>query len=101
DCDPIGEGERLLLIVRDIDEGHAEPALKDAHLDTQLLAQLRVQIGKRLVEQQHLWLDDERTCDGHALLLSTRQLAWPSVAKALESDEGESLVHGPGAIGPR
>src|SRR6266849_2860687 len=69
----VGDGERLLLIVSDIDHGGADAALKPADLDAKPLADLGVQIGERLVEQQHARLHDERASEGHALLLAARE----------------------------
>src|SRR5919106_1537001 len=48
--------ERLLLVVRDIDEGDADLALQRLKLRLHLLAQLEVKGAERLVEQQHLGL---------------------------------------------
>src|SRR5207237_837306 len=51
DRDPVGERERFLLVVGHVDEGHPETSLEDPHLDPKLLAELRVEIGKRLIDQ--------------------------------------------------
>ena len=85
--------------MRDVDEGHAEPTLHDAELDPQLLAELRVEIRERLVEQEDLGLDHECPRDRHSLLLTSRELAGPAIAEAREPDEGEGLVHPPLPIG--
>ena len=45
-------------------------ALDLAQLDLHLLAQLGVEIGQRLVEQQHVRPDHERAGQRHALLLA-------------------------------
>src|SRR5712691_3032908 len=69
----VGDGEGLLLIVSDIDHGGADAALKSADLDAKPLADLGVQIGERLVEQQHARLHHEGAGQGHALLLAARE----------------------------
>ena len=42
-CDAVRHGQRLALVVRDIDRGDAEPLVQVAHLDLHLLAQLLVE----------------------------------------------------------
>ena len=54
DRDAVGHGHRLLLVVRDHDEGDADVALDRLELDLHGLAELQVQRAERLVEQQHL-----------------------------------------------
>ncbi len=49
---PVGDGQRLLLVVRDEQRGQAEPLLQRADLDPHLRAQLGVEIGQRLIEQE-------------------------------------------------
>ena len=53
DDDPVGHRQRLLLVVRDVERGDAEPVLQFAQLDPHLGAQLGVEVRERLVEQQH------------------------------------------------
>ena len=57
--DAVGQGERLLLVVGDEDEGDADAALDLAQLDLHLLAQLLVERPQRLVQQQHLGPADQ------------------------------------------
>ena len=73
-------GQRLALIVRDVDEGDADPLLDRAQLVAHVLAQPEVERRERLVEQQHLGLDRQRACDRDALLLAAGQLGNPLVA---------------------
>ena len=60
-------------------------------LGPRLHAQLGVEIGQRLVEQQHLRLDRERARDRHALLLAAGELAG---AARLEPGELHQLQRG-------
>src|SRR5881628_4145591 len=89
------------MIVSDIHEGHPEPALEDPHLHPKLLAELRVEVRKRLVEQQDLRLDDERARHRDALLLPAGELVRPAVTQTSKTDERERFVYAPGAIGTR
>ena len=52
DGDPVAHRERLLLVVRDVDERHPELLLDLLQLDLHLLAQLQVERAERLVEQE-------------------------------------------------
>src|SRR5207248_7324694 len=79
--DPVRERERFVLVVRDVDERHPEALLERAELPPQRLAQLRVEVRERLVEEEDLRLDDERARHGDALLLSARQLIRLPVTK--------------------
>ena len=84
-----GHAHRLFLVVRHHQEGDAD-ALLDAHqLEARLLAQLAVERGQRLVEQQQLRLLDERAGQRDALPLAARELARPARGEAAELDEIE------------
>ncbi len=52
DRDAVAHRHRLDLIVRDVDGGDAELPLKRADLGAHLHAQLRVEVGERLVHQE-------------------------------------------------
>ena len=54
--DAVGERHRLDLVVRDIDDRGAEALMQLLDLDPHLGAQLRVEVGERLVEQEGLGL---------------------------------------------
>ena len=68
--DAVGHGERLFLVVRDVQEGDAHLALDALQLDLHLLAQLEVERAQRLVEQQHRRPVHQRPRQRHALLLA-------------------------------
>ena len=62
DREAVAHRERLLLVVRDIDEGDADVAdlaLDALQLDLHLLAELQVERAERLVEEQHARRVDE------------------------------------------
>ena len=58
----------------------------------ELPARLRVEAGRRLVEEQQLRGADERTADREPLPLAAGELADPGVALRLELHDGEHLV---------
>ncbi len=72
--DVAGQRQRLDLVVGDVDRGDAELALQPLELVAQRLAQLGVEVGQRLVEQQQRRLDDERPGQREALLLAAGEL---------------------------
>ncbi len=73
--DQVGGGHRLGLVVGDVDRGVAVFVMQPADLEPHLLAQIGVEVGQRLVEQQRFRLDDQRAGQRHALLLSAGQFA--------------------------
>ena len=70
DADPVGHGQRLLLVVGDEEGGRAQAGLEDADLLPELEPDLGVEGGERLVEQQHPRLDRQRPGEGDPLLLA-------------------------------
>ena len=67
----VAHGQRLLLIVGDVDERDAHVLVERAEFDLQRLAQLRVERAERLVEQQDLRAQHQRPGESDALLLAT------------------------------
>ena len=65
-ADSVGHRHRLFLVVGDDDEGHAEPALQLHQFQLRALAQLLVERGQRLVEQQNLGPPRQRARQRHA-----------------------------------
>ena len=80
DREAVAHRERLLLVVRDIDERHPPLALDPLQLDLHLLAQLQVERAERLVEQQHPRAVHERPRERHPLALAAGELNRLAVA---------------------
>src|SRR5439155_26924448 len=95
DGDVIGDGERLLLVVRDVERGDPELELDAADLLAELHAHLRVERGERLVEKEHARLDRERAGQRDALLHAARELPRVAVARMAAADELERCLHPP------
>ena len=72
---PVGKAQGLALVVGDEDRRDAELALDFAQLDLHRGAQILVERGKRLIEQQHGRIDDQRARQRDALLLAAGELA--------------------------
>ena len=84
--DPVGQCHRLDLVVRDVDRGRAEIAVQFLDLGPHLLAQPRVEIGQRLVEQERLGLPHDGAAHRHALALATRQRLRPALQQRLQPE---------------
>src|SRR5687767_8090174 len=74
DSDLARQRERLALIVRDVDSGDLELALKALQLETHLFAQLGIEIRQRFVEQEKRRFHHQRARKGEPLLLPAGEL---------------------------
>ena len=71
--DAVAHRHRLDLVVRDVDGRHAQAVLQLDDLGARLHAQLRVEVGERLVHQVDRRLADDRAPHRHALALAARE----------------------------
>ena len=85
--DAVGQRHRLGLVMRDEDRGHAERLVQQLDLGPDLHAQLGIEIGQRLVEQEELRLPGQRPAHGHALALAARKRLRLAVEVGLELQE--------------
>ena len=72
--DAVGERQRLVLVVRDVDGRATELGVDAPNLGARFDPQLRVQVRQRLVHQDQRRLDHDRACDRDALLLAAGEL---------------------------
>jgi hypothetical protein len=91
--DAVGQRERLLLVVRDVDGGEPESLLQLAQVAAQAMAQAGVEVGQRLVEQHDRRLHHDAAGERDALHLATREQARAAVGEVLEPHELERLHH--------
>jgi hypothetical protein len=70
--------------VGDVDRGEAELVVQAADLEAHFLAQIGVEVGQRLIQQQHRGLHHDGARQGHALLLATGQLRRIAVCQMAE-----------------
>ena len=82
--DLVGERHRLDLVVRHIDHRRAELGMELGEFEAHLHAQLGVEVGQRLVEQEHLGLAHQRATDRDALALAARKLGRTAIETGLE-----------------
>ena len=82
--DTVAERQRLVLVVRHGEEGRAEPAMQTTDLVAQLLAELFIEPGQRLVEQQNR---GSRRAHGQARRVDAarRKAGAPGAARALRA----------------
>ena len=85
--DLIGHRHRFDLVVGHVDHGDAEPALQCSNLPAHITAQLRIQVGKRLVHEADRRLGDNGTAERHPLLLAAGELRRFAVEQALEAEQ--------------
>ena len=89
--DPVGKRHRLDLVVGDENGGDVQGFLQPLDLDARLVAQLGIEVGKRLVEQEHLRFAHDGAADGDALALAARQLRGPPVDVGVEFQNRHGL----------
>ena len=70
DGDPVAEPHRLDLVVRDVDGRGGQALLELLELEARRGAELGVEVGERLVEQEDLRLADERAGERDSLTLA-------------------------------
>ncbi len=79
-----GDAISLLHIVGDEKRGAAKSGERVDQLPLDLAAQMRVERGKRLVEQKGLWFDGEGAGESDALLFAAGEFARRAVFEASE-----------------
>ena len=90
--EPVGERERLVVVVGHEQRGEPEPHEERAQLGDQPFAQRAVERAERLVEHEQPRLGGERAGERDALLLAARELADAPVLEAGEPDERECVA---------
>ena len=95
DGDTVADRQGLALVVGDIHRGDSRSFLDGPDRSTHLDAKLRVQVGKGLVHQQHVGLDDDGPGKGDTLLLAAGHVLGLPVAKRGNLHHVEHLLHAP------
>jgi len=85
-CYAVAQRHRLDLVVRHVKRGDGEPVEEAANLDAGLRAELGIQVGQRLVEQEQLGIAHQRAGDGEALLLAAGERARLAVEQLTEAE---------------
>src|SRR5689334_25378249 len=79
----------------DVHGGKSEPLLQLTDLGTDTASEPRIEVRKRLVEQQYLRFEHERAGNRYALLLAAGQLCWQTLPHATEADERQAFLSAP------
>ena len=90
--DAVTHGDRLLLVVGDVDKGDAYLTLQVLQLDLHLLAELQVESPEGLIKEQHLGAVDQGPGQGHPLLLAAGELCRLSPRQAVHLDQSDGPV---------
>ena len=93
--DLVGDRHRLLLVVGDVDRRDRQGLLEAADLAAHVDAELGVEVGEGLVEQEHPGLDDDRPGEGDPLLLAAGELVGKLPLVGGQADQFEDLGHLP------
>lgn len=88
----MSERHRLDLVVRDVDHRCSELRLQVLDLGPHVRAQLRVQVGERLVHEKDLWSSNEGAGQRDALLLPSGQPLRFAVQEGFEPHEPRGLL---------
>ena len=87
DGDARGERHRLDLVVGDVDGGLADAVVQLLDLGPHVDAQLGVEVGERLVEQEQRRVAHQRPAHGDALALAAGELARLAVEQRLDLEQ--------------
>src|SRR5207245_1503548 len=87
------EGHRFRLVVRDVDGGGAHFLVHLLDLGAHEHAQLRVEVGERLVEQEHLGIAHDGAPHGDALALAARELLRLPVEQLADAEDAGDRRH--------
>ncbi len=91
--DPVRDGERLVLVMGNVDRGDPEPLLHFPDFHPYLNPELRVQVGQRLVEEQNVRLGHDGPRQRDPLLLSARELTRLALLEPRETHHFQGAVH--------
>src|SRR5215475_7410445 len=91
--DAVTEAHRLDLVMGDVDGGDPHPLLELLQLVTGRRAELGVQVGQRLVEQEHLRLPDQGAGQRDPLALAAGQLPGPAVEQLVNAEPAGCPAH--------
>ena len=88
----VGQRHGFHLVVRDVDGGGADLLMHLLDLGAHLHAQLGVQVGQRLVEQEHLGIAHDGAAHGNALALAAGQRLGLALEQFLDVEDARGLV---------
>jgi hypothetical protein len=93
DGDAIAHRHRLDLVVRDVDRRDTEVVLEAGDLGARLHAELRIEVRKRLIHEEHLGAAHDGAAHGHALPLPAGESTGLPLQEGLEPEDTRGFVH--------
>ena len=99
DGDAVGHGEGLELVVGHDHRRLVETGQHLLDLPAHLLAQLDVEAGERLIEQEAAGIAHDRAADGDALAFAFGQLPRPAIEHIVEMEGRADPAHARGDLG--
>ena len=91
--DALGHGHGFHLVVGDVDRGGPEPLVQRLDLGPHLHPELGVEVGERLVEEEHLRVAHDGAAHGDPLALAARELARQAVEQVREAQNLGGAIH--------
>ena len=91
DRDAAAHGQRLLLVVRDVEESRAGPLVDAGKLGLHGAADLLVERGERLIEEKHARRRRQRARQRHPLLLAAAEIGHALVGEPGKPDQVDHL----------
>ncbi len=89
DHDAVGERQGFILIMGYIDRRRTELVMNAADFGPHLKPQLGIEIGKRLIHENHRRFDDDGAGNRHTLLLATGKLPGQLIFLALQPHQNQ------------
>ena len=99
--DALAERHRFDLVVGDVDHGRAQLAMQARDLHAHAAAQLRVEVGQRLVEQEDLRVAHQRAAQRDALPLAAGERGGLAIEQRAEFERRARLRATRASISPR
>ena len=99
--DALAHRQRLELVRGGVDHGHAELAVQALELGAGVVAELGIEVGQRLVEQQQARPADQRAADRDPLLLAARERARPAGERVADAQHLGDLADPLAQLGGR
>ena len=94
DGDAVAHAERFAAVVRDVERGEAAFLADAADLGAHEVAEARVEVGERFVEQEDVAFEGERACESDALLLAAGKLVDLAFREFRHANHFEHLADG-------
>ena len=91
--DALADAERFELVRRRVDRRGAKLPVQALELGPHVVAELRVEVGERLVEEEEPRAADDGAPDGEPLLLAAAERGRPAVERVGDAQELRGLAH--------